>query len=194
MVNLFITNFLKKYFVIFLLALFPILCVSQNKIGVFGGVSLSALSDGILKSTYLGSNSYSFHIGGLYNLEIKEKIAFRPKIVYSQQGDREDLDDNINYKLSYINVPLNFKFFNKPYLLIGPQIGFLINTKKGDIDYGDLPTFDYGATIGIGYDIKDFFIEFNMYQGINTLIEVEFLYEDISATNTVLQLSFGYHL
>ncbi len=191
--NFIMINFLKKSLLLLFLVLLPIITKAQHKFGVLAGVNLSALSDGILNSTYLGSNSFSFHIGGVYELELKEKIAFRPKIIYSQQGDRETFDSNINYELTYLNFPLDFKFFQKPYLIAGPQIGFLIDTKKNSGDFGDLPIFDYGANIGIGFDIKDFFIEFNAYQGFNTLIEIEFAYEDIEATNTVLQLSFGYH-
>ena len=41
-----------------------------------------------------------------------EKIDFRPKITYSQQGDREKSDNgtidvrSVDYKLSYLNIPL----------------------------------------------------------------------------------------
>ena len=56
--------------------------------------------------------------------------------------------------------------------------------------------FDYGMNLGIGYDLNDFFIELNLYQGIPTLIEIEDRLAtsvEVDATNTVLQLSFGYY-
>lgn len=172
---------------------------SQNKVGIFAGINGSSLSDGFLKSSYIGSNSFGFHFGGLYELPLTEKIAFRPKLLYSQQGDREDFNDNIKYETTYLNIPLNLKFFKQPYLLFGPQVGFLIGTTKKEFDYGDLKTLDYGLNLGIGINIKDFFIELNLYQGINELIEVEFSQTNpfrdinINATNTVVQLSFGFY-
>lgn len=190
---------MKKTLLIGLILLFSFNVFSQNKIGIFTGINGSSLSDGFLKSGYLGSNSFSFHIGGLYEFRLTEKIAFRPKLLFSQQGDREDFDDNIKYETSYLNIPLNFKFFNKPYLLFGPQVGFLIDTKKKEIDFGDLKTLDYGLNLGVGIDIKRIFIELNLYQGFNELIAVEYKQTnpfrdiDINATNTVVQLSIGYN-
>ncbi len=184
---------MKKLLITGILILLPFLTFSQNKFGVFAGVNAATLSDGLLESVYIGSNSFSFHIGGVYELELKEKIAFRPKLIYSQQGDREDLDNHIRYELTYLNIPLNIKFFKSPYLLFGPQVGILINTKKQEFDLGDFPTLDYGLNIGGGVDIKDFFVELNAYQGLRTLVEVEFPNKSIDATNTVIQLSLGYH-
>jgi Outer membrane protein beta-barrel domain len=181
---------------------FSISTFSQNNFGVFAGISNSTISDGFLGKFYLGSEM-TFHIGGLYEFELTEKIDFRPKIIYSQQGDREKNDDtfidvrSVDYKLSYINIPLNFKFFNKPYLIIGPQIGFLLSTEKQSQDFGDLKSsFDYGANFGFGYDFKNIFVEFNLYQGMNTLIETESVNGfaiGFDGTNTVLQLSLGYY-
>ncbi|MFD0836703.1 porin family protein [Mariniflexile aquimaris] len=191
---------MKKTLLIGLILLFSYNVSSQDKIGVFAGINGSSLSNGFLKSGYLGSNSFSFHIGGLYEFRFTEKIAFRPKLLFSQQGDREDFDDNIKYETSYLNIPLNFKFFNKPYLLFGPQVGFLIDTKKKEIDFGDLKSLDYGLNLGVGIDIKRIFIELNLYQGFNELIAVEYKQTnpfrdiDINATNTVIQLSIGYNL
>lgn len=189
----------KKLAVIGMIIFLPLLSFSQNKIGIFTGVNATTFSDGVLKTTSIHSNSFSFHIGGVYELPFTKKIAFRPKLVFSQQGDREDFNDNIKYEVSYLNMPLSFKFLNKPYIIAGPQLGFLLNTKKRESDFGDLKTFDYGVNLGIGLDVKDFFVELNLYQGFNELIEVEvqqtnpFRNIDIKATNTVIQLSIGYN-
>ncbi len=157
------------------------------------------MTDGFFNSFYLGSHSYSLHIGGVYELTLNEKISFRPKIVYNKQGNSESLTDNIQYVTSYINLPLNFKFFNQPYLLAGPQIGFLLDTKKTEFDVGDMKTLDYGLNLGIGWSIKDFFIDFTLYKGFNHLLEVSYVnnnpYRDVNmvATNFTALLSFGYH-
>jgi len=103
----------------------------------------------------------------------------------------------IDYKLGYINMPLNFIFFSKPYIIVGPQIGFLISTKKGERDFGEVENgFDYGLNFGFGYDLNKLFVEFNMYQGITKLMHIEDnqFNTDVDPTNTVLQLSVGYYL
>ena len=185
---------MKKLLIITLLVFTTTISLSQNRIGIFAGINGSTISDGILKSTGMHSNSFSFHIGGLYEIKLTEKIAFRPKIIFSQQGDREDFDDNMKYEFSYLNFPLNFKFFNKTYILAGPQFGILLNTKKNGFDYGEIDSLDYGVNLGIGRNINDFFVEFNMYQGLKTLIEITTLDgTNLSATNTIIQLSLGYN-
>lgn len=176
-----------------LLFLISIMTYSQGKIGIVAGINATTFSDGILESFGIHSNSFSFHFGGVYELELSDKISFRPKILYSQQGDRENFDESLRYKTSSLNFPLNFKFYNKPYITIGPQIGFLMDTNKRFQDYGDLKSFDYGMNLGVGYDINDLFVELNVYQGFNELIEVGFEHTSIKATNTIVQLSIGYY-
>lgn len=112
--------------------------------------------------------------------------------MFSKQGDLENLA-NIHYETSYLNIPLIFNFFNKPYIIFGPQIGLLLSTEKRDEDYGDLETLDYGLNLGVGIDIKQFFIELNLYQGFNELLYVNYgKNSDRSITNTVAQFSLGY--
>ncbi len=192
---------MKKLFIT-LLTLIPLLSISQNKFAVFGGLNSSVISDGFLEQIQ-HNGTISFHIGGLYEYEISDKLVFRPKLVFSQQGDREkttnsfkDAND-IDYKLSYLNIPLNIKIFKTPYVIAGPQIGFLLSTEKLSEDFGDIKsTFDFGINLGIGYDIKDFFIELNFYEGLTTIIELEQVETQslsVNGKNTVLQLSFGYY-
>jgi hypothetical protein len=58
---------------------------------------------------------------------------------------------------------------------------------------------DYKLNVGIGIDIKDFFIELELYHGFNELIDIKFEQTnpfsdvDIKATHTSVQLSLGYN-
>ncbi len=193
---------MKKIVSLSLLFLLPLTMLSQNRFGVFAGANNSTLSDGFLEKIGV-EKALGLHVGGLYELELSKKITFRPKLMLSLQGDREETSGNyidassIDYKLTYINIPLNVKFFSKPYIIAGPQIGILASTKKGERDFGEVKSdLDYGVNLGVGYDFKNIFIELNMYQGLETLIHIESSLGqsvEVDATNTVLQLSLGYY-
>lgn len=199
------TNYMKKSIIIIMLVfLMPFSSFSQTSFGVFGGLNSSFFSDGFLKKTEI-STTLGFHLGVVSEINLNRQIAFRPKLFFSQEGDREKYNgrsgyiagNSIDYKLSYINLPLNFKFFSKPYIIVGPQFGYLLETKKSYFDFGDVnKKIDTGINFGIGYDFNKFFIEFNSYQGFTKLLEFESSpsnYYSNGVTNTVLQLSFGYY-
>lgn len=191
---------MKKTF--FLLLLFcASFSFSQNKFGVFSGLNYNFLTQGNYEDL-LSENSISFHVGILYQIDINERISFRPKLMFSQQGDRKKTTENsifnltnLDYKLNYLNVPLDFKIGNKFYLLTGPQIGYLISTKKMSTDYGDVKSeIDLGLNLGCGLNINKYFIELGTYKGFSKIFEYENEYNDkLFLTNTLLRLSVGYN-
>lgn len=139
---------------------------SQIEYGIFGGINNSALSNGT--KSFNMHHEIGLHLGIVAEKELGNKLAFRPKLEYSQQGNREFNISAVNYKLNYINLPLDFKFFNSPYILFGPQIGVLINKEFTNYE-GEPDSFDYGFNLGFGIDIREFFIELGAYQGLNKL-------------------------
>ena len=139
------------------------------------------------------NHEIGLHLGIVAEKELGNKIAFSPKLEYSQQGNREFNISTVNYKLNYINLPLDFKFFNSPYILFGPQIGVLLNKEFMNYE-GEPDSFDYGLNLGFGIDISEFFIELGAYQGLNKLFTTEISNMTFEPTNTVLQLSLGYTL
>lgn len=197
------TTFLKITFFTVVL-FFSSTLLSQNRFGAYGGASLTGLSDGVLSNITVNP-PLGIHLGALYEWELTGKIAFRPKLAFSQQGDREDSQVGatfgsfaLDYKLTYLNVPLQFKFFSQPYFLAGPQVGYLLSIDKGDVDAGDLDSsFDYGISLGLGYDMEPFFMELTFYQGLSTLITTPDgglpLGGTDDLTNTVVQVSIGYY-
>jgi len=163
--------------------LFTFLGYSQIKYNVTLGINSSRFSDefNTIGGEYINTSSIGLSLGLSVDLSISDKISFYPKIIFNQMGDREknyDGDwlglDRIDYKLDYISMPLNFKFFNKPYILFGPQIGFLISQKAESLDLGEINnTIDFGGNIGIGFPIKDFRIELILYQSLTDVMEIE---------------------
>ncbi|WP_298554544.1 porin family protein [uncultured Algibacter sp.] len=175
---------------------------SQEKIGIFAGLNYSYFTDGIL-SQFLAENSLGLQIGALYEFEVNEKVAFRPKIAFSQQGDRTKTEqtgslslDKIDYELTYLNASLDFKFWDEIYLITGPQIGFLLDQKPLSNDLGKIDsTIDFGVNLGIGFKINEFFLELGLYQGLSTILE----YESITGNTTKVKNGFakftlGYNL
>ncbi len=179
---------------------------SQTKFGATLGLNTSRFTDGFktVNGSYFNFSSTGLSIGAFAEFEISEKIKFYPKIIYNQIGDREKdfgnveergLDiSTIDYKLDYLSIPLNFRFFSKPYLTVGPQIGILLSEKAESLDLGDVETsVDFGGNFGIGYPIQDFRIELTFYQGFSTLLEIEREFnEDIDTRNTYVNFSVGY--
>ncbi|WP_090754865.1 outer membrane beta-barrel protein [Nonlabens sp. Hel1_33_55] len=147
------------------------------------------------------------HLGLSYDLPITNAIIFSPRIAYSQQGTtksdaEKDRRDNgsfssvdFRYKLDYLNIPLQFKFFNQPYLIAGPYAGFVISEERYNQDFGELESkVDYGFNLGVGFNIQNFFTELNIQQGFATLIELEETQssDGFKPRNTIIQLSVGY--
>ncbi len=171
------------------------------------GINSSRFSDefNTIGGEYINTSSMGLSLGVSSELSISDKISFYPKIIYNQMGDREkNYDgnwlglDRIDYKLDYLSIPLNFKFFNKPYILFGPQIGFLISQKAESLDLGEINnTIDFGGNIGIGFPIKDFRIELILYQSLTDIMEIEtnrFGNEKYKLRNTYINFNISHLL
>lgn len=197
----------KKLNYTFLIAFFSLLQMQAQdvKYGVLAGGNYVTLSDGVLKELRIQDGDFTYHVGGVLEYELSKTISLRPKLVLSRQGDLDETNFDpsrissrqLDYSLTYINIPLQLKFFSKPYIVAGPQVGILVGTGKGEADFGDLDnSFDYGLNVGIGYDVNDFFIELSFYQGFQTLITLPNGSIPIGGTdvltNSVFQLSIGY--
>ena len=174
---------------------------SQNKFGIFAGLNYSYLTQGFAEETS-AQDGFGLQIGALYEMELNKTISFRPKLVFSQQGDRAVSDfkssyfsgvGDLDYKLTYLNVPLDFKFWNKIYLLAGPQVGFLINTKKGERDYGDAKSdIDLGFNLGGGFTVNKLFFELGLYQGFTSVLEYSDDGDKVGVKNGLAKFTIGY--
>ncbi len=179
-----------KRAILIIIFLFPLLSSSQKKMGAVIGLNNSSISEGFLSEIYI-TDKLGFHIGGFYEIELDENLIFRPKLMYSQQGNRDVYRNVRTEKLNYLNIPLDFKIFDTTYVLLGPQIGFLVSDNNSVFTSGPKSTFDIGIKLGMGQRIKDFVIEVNVYQGISKAVQN---FDFDKGTNTVIQLSAGYYI
>lgn len=175
---------------------------SQDNFGVFTGVNYSYLTDGFAGKVY-AENSFGLQLGVLYNLGLTDKISFRPKLSFSQQGDRTKTEqtsnfelNQIDYKLTYLNTSLDFKFWDQIYLLAGPQIGILIDHKHESSDLGEVKSnVDFGFNLGTGFKINDLFLEFGIYQGLSTILEYDYITgSKVKVKNGYAKFTIGYNL
>lgn len=153
-----------------------------------------------------------FHGGAFVDIEINEKFHIQPELIYSGQGTKFDLIINYEgtnynttdeFRLSYINLPIMFKFYPQKsfYLAAGPQIGFLTKStlkvsvlgQSAEQDAKDLFTgTDMGINIGTGYEFTDNFFANAQYNiGLSNIAETE-PGDNSKIKNRVFQLSIGY--
>jgi len=174
---------------------------SQKNIGVFTGLNYSYFTDGIGEKVYT-ENSFGLQFGALYELDINDKINFRPKLSISQQGDRTKTKqtniielNQVDYELLYLNTALDFKFWNKIYLITGPQLGFLINQTHKGRDLGKASSIDIGFNLGTGFVVNKLFFELGIYQGFATVLEFDYSTgSKAEIKNGYLKFTLGYNL
>ncbi len=165
----------------------------------------------------------SFHAGLTSEFQLSDRVNFSPRLVFSSQGYRQKANSSeirnfdpefssfsfkSNNKLNYLNVPLTFGFSldSKMRLNFGPQFGFLINrattskvtNEDGSVEEdkfsnsGDFE-LDYGAVLGISYNISDdIFMELGYFRGFSNISRGGL--GDVKNNNTVFQVSLGYNI
>tara|TARA_R110002012_G_scaffold39867_25_gene110091 strand:- start:27009 stop:27593 length:585 start_codon:yes stop_codon:yes gene_type:complete len=175
------------------------LLYSQENLGVFAGLNYSYFTDGFAKQIN-ASNKFGLQFGVLYNVQLINKISFRPKAIFSVQGDKEsettapfDLNQ-VDHKLTYLNFPLDFKFGNKIYIITGPQIGVLLSQNKLSQNSVTLISkYDYGLNFGAGFQVNKLFLEVGMYQGFMNLFSVPSTPQQEDIRNGLFKFTVGYN-
>ncbi|MBW1299008.1 porin family protein [Aquimarina litoralis] len=110
---------------------------------------------GAIRSDIANSNSKSKIglVGGFFTqYRFSEKIAMRSELLYGAYGAKPRGADNMN--LNYIQVlPSLLKVYptNKLAVETGPYASYLVSTKG--LDKSNFKKLDYGATLGLSYDI-----------------------------------------
>ncbi|WP_047545916.1 porin family protein [Psychroserpens sp. Hel_I_66] len=183
------------------------------QLGAKGGVNFSNI-DG----DDIGDNKSrtSFNVGLVAEIPLTERISFQPELLYSGQGfdiqerDQDnafDTDDNIEYQLDYIQVPLLFKAYLIKGLSVeaGPQFGFKINEEidfqptadGGDVDIdrddSNVKNFDTSLALGSSYKFDGgFFVSARYTFGLTNIFDDNTVFENVDAKNKVWQFGIGF--
>jgi len=158
------------------------------------------------------SSLVGFQIGGFAEFKISDKFAIQPELMYSAQGAKQSyseggISEEVDYKLSYLNIPVMAKFYAAPKfsLEFGPQIGFLLSAKAdysvsggGESDSGSedikdtTESVDFGLNFGAGYDFTENLtagVRYNL--GLSNVAKTD-AGDDSKINNSVFSLSVGY--
>src|SRR5690554_6878275 len=105
------------------------------QLGVKGGVNSTKITGDDIDDV---KSRTSFNVGLLAEIPITERFSLQPEVMYSGQGfdvkeiDQDnifDTNENVEYQLDYIQVPILLKAYLVKGLSVevGPQFGFKIH-------------------------------------------------------------------
>ncbi|WP_121666650.1 porin family protein [Mesonia aquimarina] len=180
------------------------------QIGVKGGVNFSNFTG---DDSWDSESRTSFNAGFVAEVPFGERFSIQPEVLYSGQGfdikqiDQDNLfdnDENIEYQLDYIQIPVLAKIYLIEGLNVhaGPQIGFLINDEVdyqpnsdgGDINSDLLPEpndIDFSIAAGVEYKFDNgFFIQGRYNHGLSKIFSDDDSGVDIK--NSVWQAGVGF--
>ncbi|MEQ3665495.1 MULTISPECIES: porin family protein [unclassified Olleya] len=185
----------------------------EVQLGIKGGLNSSTISGDDLGD--LDSRT-SFNAGLVAEIPLTERLSFQPEVLYSGQGfdvreiDQDnivDTDENIEYQLDYIQVPLLLKAYIVKGLSVeaGPQFGFKIheefdyqpNSDGGDIEIDSddsyVKDFDTSIALGAAYKFDNgFFLSGRYNLGVTDIFEDGTPFEGVDAKNNVWQFGIGF--
>ncbi|WP_417874952.1 porin family protein [Xanthomarina gelatinilytica] len=183
------------------------------QLGVKGGVNSTKITGDDIDDV---KSRTSFNVGLLAEIPITERFSLQPEVMYSGQGfdvkeiDQDnifDTNENIEYQLDYIQVPVLLKAYLVKGLSIeaGPQFGFKIheeldfqpNNDGGDIEINEddsyVKDFDTGLVLGTAYKFDNgFFVNGRYNMGLTNIFEDNTIFENVDAKNAVWQFGIGF--
>lgn len=141
--------------------------VSENAIGIKGGVNIGNLSE------FDGRSRISGHVGVFLHHTINNNWCFQPELLFSGEGQRfysNAMEHTL--ALDYLQLPLMIQYYPTPqlYLEAGPQVGVLISAQdKVDQRNGhtnvksDFAAAQFAIAAGVGVKVSDQVIVYGRY-------------------------------
>lgn len=186
---------------------------TTTQFGVKGGVNIANITGDDVGD--LDART-SFNLGLFMEIPMSERFSFQPEVLYSGQGftlatrDQDnvfDTDDNVEYQLSYIQVPLMAKVYLVKGLFAeaGPQFGFKVSEEidfKPRADGGDtvinsddsqIKNFDTSLALGAGYKFDNgLSLSARYTHGLTNIYKDNTIMGDVDAKNAVWQFGVGF--
>jgi hypothetical protein len=127
---------------------------SRLSFGLRGGVNYSNFT-----SASFGTNPLvGFNAGISVNLKMSDHWSAVEDVIYSTEGSKRttSLFGNSDIKLSYINVPILFRYKTDPgiFFELGEQAGIKVREDVAGLTNGDFAKkLNFGAVGGVGYQL-----------------------------------------
>jgi opacity protein-like surface antigen len=212
-------------FLVVLLAVFIALPAgAQVNLGVIGGLNIANLSGEDVDGEKIDfSGRTTFGVGGVLDIGLNENVSLRLEPMYLQKGAKVDLTDSdlgtatFTFKGAYLEVPALFKVAfgtssTRPYLMVGPTIGFNLSSKLGlrapgfsaEIDAKEIvKSTDFGLAFGAGVSFpagaSSIFVEGRYALGLSDIAQAgtlelegeELPFEEVEVKTKGVQLMAG---
>lgn len=186
--------------------------VTKNlQIGAKAGINFATITGDL--SEIKGRTS--FHLGGMAEFPLSEKLSVQPELLFSSQGAK--YPDEGSLILNYLNVPIMGKYYVMDELSLeaGPQFGYLLSAKaKYDESNGndplpntegvrsaqaaetedvkdDVKSIDVGLVFGAGYKM-DNGVNFGIRYNLGLVNGNNLDNSSGKFKNSVFQISVGY--
>ncbi|MDT0677542.1 porin family protein [Autumnicola musiva] len=198
---------MKRSILIIALAVFGITASNAQEFvqfGIKGGANFASFTG----DDYDSESRTAFNVGVLAEIPLADKFSIQPEVLYSAQGfdiseiDQDnivDVDDNIEYQLDYISVPVLAKIYLVEGLSIqaGPAFNFKVNEEVDnapledggdtDVNLSNTQDFEVAGAAGLEYKFNNgFFIQGRYTYGFSDVIE------DSNIHNSVFQAGIGF--
>lgn len=186
---------------------------TSPELGIKGGLNLATIAgddvDDLVSRT-------SFNAGIFMEFPISERFSFQPELLYSGQGftmltrnqdNIFDTDENVEFQLAYLQLPLMAKFYLIEGLFIeaGPQFGYKLSEKvdsqpldaggETEVNRDDsyIRDFDTSLALGAGYKFNSgFFVSGRYTYGLTNIYKDNTIFENVDANNAVWQFGLGF--
>jgi hypothetical protein len=172
---------------------------NQLEFGFRGGLDLTTLTGDVsgVKS------KLGFGIGGLARFRTNSpQFSIQSELLLIQKGAKEDESGGETMNLTYIEIPILFKYEPlvkgnyKPAFFAGPAFGVLLSAKIDDEGIkDDMRATELGITFGAGLDFKNtgkgyFSIDGRYTFGLTNIWDLEF--DDSTVKNGMFYFGVSY--
>lgn len=162
----------RIYLVLFVAVMTASYAQAELTFGVRAGLNLtdvhSTATAGSVTITHTTDPKVGFQAGLVADYALSNTFSIQPAVVFATQGGKVGRNNNsINYRLNYIQVPINAIYkidlgFAGLLLQAGPYFGYALNgntsvdgsDRSTDIEFGsnnnELKPFDFGVGAGAG--------------------------------------------
>jgi len=142
---------IKKTTVVLALLFMGIITINAQdgaQLGIKGGVNFAKLKNAD------GKGKIGMVAGIFMEKKLSDRFSIRPEALFSTQGAKIGSQKT---KLKYINIPVLAKIYPTERFSVefGPQVGYLLGKKGGNLRKKDYRKLDYSLALGTGFHISD---------------------------------------